>query len=204
MKLYFFPGACSLSCNIALREAGFTFDMEKVDTKAKKTAGGADYNALNPKGYVPTLVLDDGQKLTEASTILQYVADKKPEAKLAPAAGSPERYRFIEWLNFIATEVHKGHGPLFKHGDKLNDDAKQIFKNDLAERFDYLAKAVDGKRYLVGDNFTVADAYLFTVLNWPKYVGIDIAKWPALKSYSQNIFARPAVQAAMKAEGLIK
>jgi glutathione S-transferase len=204
MKLYYFPGACSLACDIALREAGFDFEMEKVDTKARKTAGGADYLALNPKGYVPTLVLDDGQKYTEASTILQYVADRKLEKKLAPANGTPERYRMQEWLNFIATEIHKGHGPLFKHGDKLKDDAKQVFKNDLVERFDYLAKEIDGKQYLVGESYTVADAYLFTVLSWPKYVGIDIGRWPALKAYWQRIGARPAVQAALKAEGLVK
>jgi glutathione S-transferase len=203
MKLYFFPGACSLACHIALREAGFAFDIEKVDTKAKKTAGGADYLALNPKGYVPTLVLDDGQKLTEAAVILQYVADRKPEAKLAPAAGSLERYRLLEWLNFIACEIHKGHTPLFRHA-ALPDASKQPFKDDLALRFDWLAKELEGKQYLMGDAFSIADIYLFTVLNWPRYVGIDIGKWPALKEYHKRIGGRPAVQAALKAEGLVK
>jgi glutathione S-transferase len=203
MELYYFPGACSLACHIALREAGFTFDIEKVDTKAKKTETGADYLAVNPKAYVPTLALDNGQRLSEAAVILQYIADQKPDAKLAPAPGTPERYRLLEWLNFIATELHKGHTPLFCHAS-LPDASKQVFKDDLAMRFDYLATELERKPYLLGDQFTVADAYLFTVLNWPRYVGIDIGKWPALKAYQQRVGARPAVQAAMKAEGLIK
>ncbi len=204
MKLYFFPGACSLSCNIAMREAGMTFDMEKVDGKTKKTESGGDYRAINGKAYVPTLELDDGQKITEAQVILQYIADQKPAAKLAPAAGTPDRYRMLEWLNFIATEIHKNHGPLFKFAEKLPDASKQVFKDEIALRFDWLAKQLEGKQYLQGDAMTVADIYLFTVLNWPRYVGIDIAKWPALKAYHQRMAGRPAVQAALKAEGLIK
>jgi glutathione S-transferase len=204
MKLYFFPGACSLACHIALRESGATFDMEKVDGKTKKTASGADYLAVNPKGYVPTLALDDGQKLTEAAAILQYVADQNPAAKLAPAAGSMERYRMIEWLNFIATEIHRNHTPLFKFAEKLPDASKQVFKDDLAGRFEWLAKQLEGKQYLLGDTFSIADIYLFTVLNWPRYVGMDIGKWPALKEYHKRIGSRPAVQAALLAEGLIK
>jgi glutathione S-transferase len=204
MKLYYFPGACSLACHIALREAGLAFEIEKVDGKTKKTAGGADYLAINPKGYVPALVLDDGQKLTEAAAILQYVADRVPAAKLAPAAGTMERYRLIEWLNFIATEIHRNHTPLFKFAEKLSDASKQVFKDDLALRFDWLAKELADKPYLLGERYTIADIYLFTVLNWPRYVGIDIAKWPALKEYHKRIGARPAVQAALMAEGLIK
>lgn len=204
MKLYYFPGACSLACHIALREAGFTFDIEKVDTKTRKTAGGADYLALNPKAYVPTLVLDNGQKLSEAAVILQYIADQKPTAKLAPAPATPERYRLLEWLNFIATEIHKSHTPLFKFAEKLPEASKQVFRDDLAGRFDFLAKELEGRQFLMGDTFTIADAYLFTVLNWPRYVGMDIGKWPALKAYQQRIATRPAVQAAMKAEALIK
>jgi glutathione S-transferase len=204
MKLYYFPGACSLACDIALREAGLDFEMEKVDTKAKKTASGADYLALNPKGYVPTLVLDDGQTLTEASAILQYIADRKPEAGLAPVPGSIGRYRMLEWLNFIATEIHRGHTPLFRHAAALKDDAKEIFKGDLAQRFDYLAGTLQGKQYLLGDAYSIADAYLYTVLGWPRFVGIDLSRWPVLKDYWQRIGARPAVQAALKAEGLIK
>jgi glutathione S-transferase len=204
MKLYYFPGACSLSCHIAMREAGIEPNIEKVDGKTKKTENGADYWAINPKGYVPTLVLDNGQKLTEAQVILQYIADQKPAAKLAPAAGTPDHYRMLEWLNFIATEIHKNHGPLFKFGEKLPDASKQVFKDEIALRFDWLAKQLEGKQYLLGDQFTIADIYLFTVLNWPRYVGIDIAKWPALKAYHQRVGARPAVQAALLAEGLIK
>jgi glutathione S-transferase len=204
MKLYFFPGACSLACHIALREAGATFDMEKVDGKTKKTASGADYLSVNPKGYVPTLALDTGQKLTEAAAILQYIADQNPGATLAPAAGTMERYRMIEWLNFIATEIHHNHTPLFKFAEKLPDASKQVFKDDLAGRFEWLAKQLEGKRFLLGDTFSVADIYLFTVLNWPRYVGIDIAKWPALKEYHKRVGSRPAVQAALLAEGLIK
>src|SRR5581483_9961575 len=134
MKLYFFPGACSLACNIALREAGVAFEMEKVDGKTKKTASGADYLAVNPKGYVPTLVLDDGQKLTEAGAILQWIADQKPAAKLAPAAGTMDRYRVQEWLNFIATEIHRNHTPLFKFAEKLPDASKQVFRDELSGR----------------------------------------------------------------------
>ncbi len=204
MKLYYFPGACSLACHIALRETGLAFDIEKVDGKSKKTASGADYLAINPKGYVPTLTLDNGQSLTEAAVILQYVADQKTAAKLAPAAGTPERYRMLEWLNFIATEIHRNHTPLFKFAEKLPDASKQVFKDDLASRFDWLAKELQGKQYLMGDMFTIADIYLFTVLNWPRYVGIDIGRWPAIKDYWKRVGARPAVQAALKAEGLIK
>ena len=204
MKLYFFPGACSLACHIALREAGLEFETEKVDTKAKKTAGGADYLAVNPKSYVPTLALNNGQRLSEAAVILQYIADQKPATKLAPAPGTPERYRLMEWLNFIATEIHKTHTPLFKHAEKLPEASKQVFRDELAGRFDFLSRELEGHQYLMGDTFTVADAYLFTVLNWPRYVGMDIGKWPVLKAYQQRIAARPAVQAAMKAEGLIK
>jgi glutathione S-transferase len=204
MKLYFFPGACSLACHIALREAGLAFDIEKVDGKSKKTEKGGDYLSVNAKGYVPTLVLDDGQKLTEAAAILQYIADQKPAAKLAPAAGTMERYRMIEWLNFLATEIHRNHTPLFKFAEKLPDASKQVFKDELGVRFDWLSKQLEGKPYLLGDTFSVADIYLFTLLNWPRYVGMDIAKWPVLKDYHKRIAGRPAVQAALMAEGLIK
>lgn len=204
MKLYFFPGACSLACHIALQETGAKFEIEKVDGKTKKTESGGDYLAVNPKAYVPTLELDNGQKLTEAQVILQYLADQKPAAKLMPAAGTMERYRVLEWLNFIAAEIHKGHTPLFRHAEKLPDASKQPFKDDLELRFAWLAKQLEGKQYLMGDAFTVADIYLFTVLNWPRYVGLDIGKWPVLKAYHARIASRPAVQAAMKAEGLIK
>ena len=204
MKLYYFPGACSLACHIALRETGAKFDIEKVDMKAKKTEAGSDYLGVNAKGYVPTLQLDNGEKLTEAQVILQYIADQKPAAKLLPAAGAMERYRVLEWLNFVAAEIHKGHTPLFRHGEKLPDASKQPFKDDLEMRFAWLAKHLENRQYLMGDQFTIADIYLFTVLNWPRYVGLDIGKWPALTAYQKRIGARPAVQAALVAEGLIK
>lgn len=202
MKLYFAPGACSLSPHIALREAGFAFDLEKVDLKAKTTAGGEDFKAVNPKGYVPALKLDDGTVLTEVAAVVQYVADKKPEAKLAPAAGSPDRFPFQEWLNFIATEIHKGTSPLFNPATP--DAYKQIVTAKLGERYDYLSKHLEKRPFLVGQSFTVADGYLFTILNWTKFLNIDLGKWPVLKAYYDRVAARPAVQAAMKAEGLLK
>ncbi len=202
MKLYYSPGACSLSPHIALREAGMNFDIEKVDLKAKKTETGADYTAVNPKGYVPALKLDDGGLLTEASVIVQYVADKKPEKKLAPAVGTPERYRLQEWLNFISTEVHKGTSPLFNPATP--DAYKKIVMDRLGTRYDYIAKEVEKKPYLMGDAFTVADGYMFTILNWTNFVNIDLGKWPALQAYQGRVAARPAVQAALLAEGLIK
>ena len=202
MKLYYAPGACSLSPHIALREAGQAFDLEKVDLKAKKTASGEDFAAVNPKGYVPALRLDNGDVLTEASTIVQYVAGKKPEARLAPVAGTPERYRLQEWLNFIATEVHKGTSPLFNPATP--DAYKQMATDRLGQRYDYLAKELAKKPYLMGENFTVADGYLFTILNWANFVKIDLGKWPALQAYQARVAARPAVQAALKAEGLLK
>src|SRR5262245_13758623 len=202
MKLYFSPGACSLSPHIALREAGMKFDLEKVDLKAKKTGSGEDYTAVNPKGYVPALKLDDGGVLTEAGVIVQYVADKKPEAKLAPASGTPERYRLQEWLNFISTEVHKGTSPLFNPATP--DAYKQMATEKLGQRYDYIAKKLAKSPYLMGEAFTIADGYMFTILNWANFVKIDLGKWPALQAYQGRVAARPAVQAALKAEGLLK
>lgn len=202
MKLYFFPGACSLSPHIALREAGLKFDMEKVDLKAKKTASGADYLAVNPKGYVPALTLDSGQTLTEAASIVQYIADQNPASKLAPANGTPERYKLQEWLNFLATEVHKGTSPLFNPATP--DSWKQVVTETLGKRYDYLSKHLEKQPFLMGQNFSVADGYLFTLLNWTRFVGIDLAKWPVLKAFSDRVAARPAVQEALVAEGLLK
>ncbi|HUN50293.1 MAG TPA: glutathione transferase GstA [Candidatus Sulfotelmatobacter sp.] len=202
MKLYFAPGACSLSPHIVLQESGAKFDTEQVDLKAKTTKSGADYRAVNPKGAVPALQLDDGQVLTEGSAIVQYIADKSPGAKLAPAAGSIERYRLQEWLNYVASEVHKGFSPLFN--PKTPDEYKAMVKDMLAARFDFLTGALKGKSYLLGEAFSVADAYLFTILNWTFPTKIDLGKWPVLKAYYDRIAARPAVQTAMKAEGLIK
>lgn len=202
MKLYYIPGACSLSPHIILREAGLSFDLVKVDGKTKKTDSGADFNAINPKGYVPLLELDDGQRLTEGAVIVQYLADRKPEAKLAPAAGTPDRYRLQEWLNFIASEVHKGFSPLFN--PQLPESWKTVVVDRLGTRFDYLSKHLEKNQYLMGNGFSVADAYLFTVLNWTRFVGIDLGKWPLLQAYSARIAARPSVQQALAAEGLLK
>ena len=202
MKLFFSPGACSLSPRIALTEAGLDFTTQKVDTKTKQLDGGGDYWAINPKGYVPLLQLDNGEYLSEGPAIVQYIADQKPESGLAPKAGTMERYRLQEWLNFITSEIHKGFSPLFDA--TLAPEAKQVFKDKLGKRFDYLSKQLEGKQYLMGDQFTVADGYLFTVVNWCQWVGIDLAKWPVLAAYQARVSARPAVQAALKAEGLIK
>ncbi len=202
MKLYFSPGACSLSPRIALLEAGLPFTTQKVDTKTKQLDGGGDFWAINSKGYVPTLELDSGQVLTEGPAIVQYIADQYPESGLAPKAGTMERYRLQEWLNFITSEIHKGFSPLFDPA--LTPEVKQIFKDKLGKRFDWLATQLTGKQYLMGETFTVADGYLFTVLNWCQWVGIDLATWPVLADYQARVSARPKVQDAMKAEGLIK
>jgi len=202
MKLYFFPGACSLSPHIALREAGLPFDLEQVDLKAKTTKSGADYRAINPKGSVPALGLDNGEVLTEAAVIVQYIADRKPEAKLLPAVGTMDRVRVQEWLNYIATEIHKGLGPLFN--PNLPAEAKAIMKENLAARFDLLSKHLEKRSFLHGDVFTVADGYLFTVLGWTKWLEIDLGKWAVLAAYRERIANRPAVQAAMRVEGLLK
>jgi glutathione S-transferase len=202
MKLYFAPGACSLSPHIALREAGLPFDLDQVDLANKQTKSGADYRTINPKGYVPALQLEDGDVLTEAAMIVQYIADKKPEAKLAPPAGARDRYLLQEWLNFIATELHKGLGTLFK--PNVPEAWQQVVKDTIAARFDFLTKRLQGKPYVMGERFTVADGYLFTILNWTNFLKIDLGKWPALKAYQERIAARPAVRAALKAEGLVK
>jgi glutathione S-transferase len=202
MKLYYITGACSLSPHIALRETGLSFDLEQVDSKTKKTKSGGDFLKVNPKGYVPALQLDDGQTLTEAAVIVQYIADKKPESKLLPPAGTTERYRAQEWLNYVATEIHKGVGALFN--PKLTDPWKDVLRESVAPKFDYLSKRLEGRSYAFGDGFSAVDGYLFTVLGWPQYVGIDLAKWPVLKSYTDGIAKRHSVQAALKAEGLAK
>lgn len=202
MKLYFYPGACSMAPHIVLREAGYRFDLDKVDLAKKQTASGENYSQVNPKGYVPALRLDDGQVLTEAAVILQYLADHKPESGLAPKAGTLERYRLMEWLNFIAAEIHKTLGALFnpRITPEWKDDRIALF----GRRCDFVARALDGKPYLMGDKFGVADAYLFTILGWANLFKLDMGKWPALQSYAERIAARPAVREAMKAEGLIK
>lgn len=202
MKLYYSPGACSMAPHIVLREAGLKFDLEQVDLAGKKTAGGDDYTKINSKGYVPAVKLDDGQVLTEGVAIMQYLADQKPESGLAPKAGTMERYRLMEWLNFISTEIHKSFSPLWN--PKTPEETKQNQRNLLGRRFDYLAQQLKGRQYLMGDRFTVADAYLFTVLNWTGKLNVDLSKWPVIREFMARVAARPRVVETMKAEGLIK
>lgn len=200
MKLYFTPGACSLSPHIVLRETGLPFELEKVDMDTKKTAGGADFYGINPKGYVPALMLDDGQVLTEGPAIVQYLADRVPGKRLAPPAGTMERYRLMEWLNFITAELHKNFGIFFTPG--ATEDCKNMAHASLIKRFDIVEKHLSKNKYLVGDTFTVADAYLFTIAGWGNFVNLDLAGWPALKAYHASLMERPAVRDAMKAEGM--
>jgi len=202
MKLFFAPGACSLSPHIVLREAGYNFELEQVNNQEKKTKSGQDYWGINAKGQVPVLELDNGERITEGPVVVQYLADQKPASGLAPANGTMERVRVQEWLNFITSEIHKSFGPIFR--PTTPDAFKEISKENLGKRFDWIDKQLAGKQYLTGDKFTVADAYLFTVVNWTNFLGIDIAKWPALKEYQARVAARPKVQEAMEAEGLNK
>ena len=199
MKLFIKPGACSLSPHIISREAGLNLEVERVVDG--KTASGVDFRSINPKGYVPTLQLDDGQVLTEGVVIVQYLADQKPEAKLAPKAGTLERYRLQEWLVYIATELHKGYSPLFRKGP---EEALKTAKDALVAKLGFVNKHLEKHQFLLGDGFTAADAYLFTVTSWSKHVGIDLVPFPALSSFLERTAKRPAVHAAMLAEGLIK
>lgn len=201
MKLYYAPGTCSLSPHIVAREAGLPLTLVRVDNKNKKTESGADYRAINAKGYVPLLELDNGTRLSEGPAIVQYLADLAPAAKLAPANGSFERYQLQEWLNFITSEIHKQFSPLFDA--TMPEEAKEKFRVKLASRFDWVAEQLRGRDYLMG-SFTVADAYLFVVLGWTKFTGPDLARWPVLQQYIDRIAARPRVQEALKAEGLLK
>ena len=198
MKLYFSPGACSLSPHIVLREAGLPFDLERVDLKAKKTQGGVEFSTINPKGAVPTLQLDDGQVLTEGAAIVQYLADQKPESKLAPAAGTLERYRLVEWLSYLGTEIHKGFSPLVRSATP--EDYKAIAKDQLIGKLGWLDGRLAGKQFLLGDQFSVADAYLFTLLRWTKGVGIELSQWPSLKAYFDRVGERPKVKEALDVE----
>jgi glutathione S-transferase len=200
MKLYYAPGACSLSPDIVLKELGLPHELVKVSTKTKKMEDGGDYLQVNPKGYVPALELDDGQRLTEGPAIVQYLADQVPAAKLAPPNGTMERYRLQEWLNFITSELHKQFSPLFY--PTTSDETKEAQRAKIAGRYTWLNQKLEGKDYLMGERFTVADAYLFTILRWSNPSGIDLAKWPVLAQYVARVAARPKVQAALKAEGL--
>jgi glutathione S-transferase len=202
MKLYYFAGACSLASNIALREAGLKFDLVKVDRRTRKAADGLDFNEVNPKGYVPALTLDNGEVLTENIAVLQYIADRNPAAKLAPPAGTMERYRLMEWLAFISTEIHKSFSPLFR--DDAHDEVKQYARKVLGGRLDYLNRAIGSRSFLMGDTFTVADGYLFTVLGWGRFVNIDLGQWPQLQRHAELVGSRPQVVEALKSEGLLK
>jgi len=203
MKLYFSPGACSLSPHIVLREAGMNFELERVDLQAKKLkASGADFLAINPKGQVPTLQLDTGEILTEGPAIVQYIADQNPKSGLAPANGTLARYHLQEWLNFVTSDLHKVFAPLFR--PNTPEEFVKITKENLANKFNFLEKHLASRQYLMGDSFTVADAYCFTVTGWSKYKEIDLGRWPALTAYRERVGSRPKVQEAMKAEGLGK
>jgi len=202
MKLYYSPGACSLSPHIVLRETGLPFDLVMASTKTHKLADGTDYYTINPKGYVPLLELDDGQRLSEGPAIVQYLGDKAPASGLMPAAGTMARYRQIEWLNFVSTELHKSYSPLFNPA--MPEEGKAVYRERLKGRYKYVNEQLEGKQYLMGDTFTAADAYLFTVSSWAKHVGVDITGFAALQAYLGRVGARPSVQAALKAEGLTK
>jgi glutathione S-transferase len=202
MKLYYAPGACSLSPHIVACEAGIPVELEKVDLASHKTEKGQDYMAVNPKGYVPALRFDDGSVLTEGPAIVQYLADQKPASGLAPAAGTIDRYRLQEWLTFIGTELHKSFGTLFNKAS--SDDAKQTAKTNIGKRLGYINEQLANRQFLLGNNFTVADAYAFTIVNWTNFVGIDLKPYSNIAAYMGRVGGRPKVQEALRAEGLLK
>lgn len=201
MKLFFSPAACSLSPHITLRESGLPFELVRIDMVARKTADGADYLKINPKGQVPALQLDDGQIITEGPAIVQYVADQAPAKKLIPAAGNIDRYRVAEWLNFTCSELHKNFGLIFKFREV--EGMAPALIGLINERLVYVEKQLTGKEFLVGNTFTVADAYLFTALSWCKFLQIDLSVHPAITAFNERVAARPAVQEALRAEGLV-
>ena len=198
MKLYYSPGACSLSPHIALREAGLAFEPVLASTKSHKLQDGTDYYGINPLGYVPMLELDDGTRLREGPAIVQYIADLAPTKNLAPANGTLSRYRLQEWLTFIGTEIHKGYSPMFNAN--MPEQAKTMARDKLKTRYEWLNRELDGKDYLMGEHFTVADGYLFTVTNWAKPTGFDLSPYPHVLAWHARVGARPAVQEALKAE----
>ncbi|MEQ1526429.1 MAG: glutathione transferase GstA [Gallionella sp.] len=201
MKLYYAPGTCALASHIALEETGQPFEIDRINVPTKTTASGEDFMQINPKGYVPAVKLDDGNILTEGAVILQYIADQNPNTGLAPMPGTMERYRLQEWLNFIGSEVHKTYSPMFNKA--VAEDYKVIARTLLAKRLSYVEAELADKLFLMGDTFTIADAYLFTVLRWSERVNFDLKPFPNIQSYLARIAVRPSVQAAMKAEGLI-
>lgn len=206
MKLYYSPGTCSLSPHIVAREADIPVDLVRVDIRSNphRTADGADYAlTITGKGYVPALELDDGAVLTEGAAIVQYLADYAPESGLAPPAGTFERYRLVEWLSFIGSELHKMFSPWLFHPEH-GEQAAGVARGKIGERFAFIDRHLQDRRYLLGDRFTVADAYLFTIVSWSRLLGIDLAAWPSLAAYTDRISGRPAVQEAMRAEGLLR
>ena len=202
MKLYYSPGACSLSPPIALHEAGLAFEAVKAPTKTHQLDDGTDYYTINPLGYVPLLELDDGTRLREGPAIVQYIADQVPAKNLAPANGTLARYQLQSWLTFVGMEIHRSFGPLFNPAS--SDEVKAAARDKLAGRLKWVDGELAGKQYLIGDQFTVADGYLFTTTNWAKPTGVDLSGFANLLAYRERVGARPAVQAAMKAEGLLK
>jgi glutathione S-transferase len=201
MKLYYSPGACSLAPHIVLNEAGLAYETEKVDLANKKTAAGGDFLAVNPKGYVPAITLDDGQLLTEVQVLLRYLADQKPQSNLMPKPGTMERYRVEEWMNYIASELHKSYSPLFR--PNTPEEYKTIVRGNLAKRLALLDQALVGKQYLMGNAFTAADAYAFTILRWSPFTKVDLSPYANIKAYMARMEARPKVQQTLKEEGLL-
>ena len=202
MKLYYSPGVCSQAPHIVLREAGLDFTLEKVDAKTKKTEFGADYLAINPNGYVPALEVEPGLMLTEGPAIMQFIADKKPAAKLAPANGSLERYQLQSWLNFITSELHKSYSPLFK--PNMPTEAKTIYRDLIAQRLQTFEQRFAKQDFVLESGFSIADAYLFVVTGWSGFVGVDLNNFPNVTAFRERVKQRPAVQAALEAEGLLK
>lgn len=202
MKLYYTPGVCSLSPHIVLREAGLAFDAEKVDLKTKLTESGKDFNAIAEKSAVPFLVLDNGETLSEGAAMVQYLGDLKPESGLMPKHGTMERVRLQEWLTYIGTEMHKTHWPLF-FTEQAGEKARDAYLEKLKKAYSFVSSKLQGKPYLMGDQFTVADAYLFTVINWHNFIKLDLSPWPVLVDYQKRVAARPQVHAALEAEGLL-
>jgi glutathione S-transferase len=198
MKLYYFPGACSQAPHIVLIEAGLAFEAVRIDIRTKRLETGEDYLAINPKGQVPALELDDGSVLTENAVVLQYIADQAPDARLIPPYGTLARYRVLEWLNYIATELHKGFAPLFHPSGEPRAHAIE----EISARLDYVERELGAGPYLGGAPFTIADSYLFVILGWARVFHLDFARWPALRAFRQRVGERPAVRAALHAEGL--
>lgn len=198
MKLYYSPGACSLASHIVLEELGLGYTTEAVNLATKKTRGGADFSTINPKGYVPALQLDDGSVLTEGTAVLQYLADRKPAAGLAPPNGTPARYRLQEWLGFINSEIHKNYSALFN--PSIPEATKALFKQNLVRRLGFIERSLVGKRFLLGDQFSVADAYLYTVLGWSGRFAIPLDEFPGVQAYRERIAARASVKSAQAAE----